>query len=776
MGGLLRYLRKDSQIFGIVGRKRNGLFCNVKALRHICTILFCFAVVMQMRGEQLSSEPLDSIELDELTVTAIKQGALARLPVSSSVVTLDQTERLGIATVKGVSDVVPNFFIPDYGSRMTSSIYVRGIGARIDQPAVGLSVDNVPFFNKDSYDFDLVDIADVEMLRGPQSTLYGRNTMGGLVNITTLSPMNFQGIRAMLDYGKANTWRASASYYAKPIETFGIGANIYYTHTDGFFTNKFNGKKVDKEDQIAGRIKAEWKISPSLHLINTAAASSLCQGGYPYAYLNSGEINYNDTCFYRRVAFNDGLTLRLNLDEFTISSITSAQYIDDNMTLDQDFLPLPYFTLTQKRHEWVFTQDFVARSKGERTWQWLAGVFGFYRTSHMEAPVTFFDEGIRQLIEDHRNSSNPNYPIQWESRRLLLESHFSNPGYGLAAYHESVFNFGDWHLTGGVRLDYEHTRLNYHSACDSGYEIYQKDSEGDLSPYLYVPIVIDDRGKVNRHFLQFLPKVAAVYDLPVDGLSNIYMSVAKGYKAGGFNTQMFSDVLQQRLMGIMGIGPSYNTEDIITYKPEMSWNFEVGSHYQSTNGKIKAELSLFYILCRDQQLTMFPDGTTTGRVMTNAGKTRSLGGELSVIVHPWKFLSAQLSYGYTNAKFTEFFNGKNNYAGNYVPYAPQNTLFLGAVTDFDVRWRVFDHIEVAADISANGPIYWNEENSVRQNFYAQLGASLTLSHPKYSVTLWGKNLTNTHFDTFYFVSMSNEFLQTGKPIRFGVTLRLNINT
>ena len=134
--------------------------------------------------------PVDSVRvLDEVSVTAIKSSltsSRALGPVSSTVVTSDEIERLGILTMKNVSEIAPNFYIPDYGTRMTSSIYVRGIGARIDQPVVGLNVDNVPFLNKDNYDFDLVDIDRIEVLRGPQSTLYGRNTMGGVVNLSLI--------------------------------------------------------------------------------------------------------------------------------------------------------------------------------------------------------------------------------------------------------------------------------------------------------------------------------------------------------------------------------------------------------------------------------------------------------------------------------------------------------------------------------------------------------------------------------------------------------------
>lgn len=719
----------------------------------------------------------DTTLLTEITVTAIKGGVLSHQPVASTTLHAEEVEKLGIVSVKGISDVVPNFFIPDYGSRMTSSIYVRGIGARIDQPAVGLSVDNVPIFNKDAYDFDIPDISAVEMLRGPQSTLFGRNTMGGLINVTTLSPIYYQGVKALLEYGRENSLRAAATVYQAPTDNFGFSAGIYYTRTDGFFTNEYNGKKADKENQLSGRIKAEWAISPTLTLTNTAAVSKLRQGGYPYKNIDSGVIAYNDTCFYRRLCFTDGLTLKLSLPDVTLTSITSAQYIDDNMTLDQDFLPLPYFTLTQKRRELVWTQDFVAKRATPGKWQWLGGLFAFYRNSHMQAPVTFLDEGISRLIEDHRNDANPGYPIRWQERELLLQSSFSLPAFGIAAYHQSTLKLDAWEITAGLRLDYERTELSFSSYCNSGYNIFCLDKDtGLLTPYIYVPLNIDDKGSHHQDFLQLLPKLAVQYNISSLPASNVYFSVTKGYKAGGYNTQMFSDVLQQRLMGVMGIGTSYRIADIITYKPEKSWNFEVGTHLGSTDGKLHTDISAFYIHVSDQQLTTFPDGTTTGRMMTNAGRTRSFGGEISLRYQPIHQLALQSAYGYTNAKFTHYNNGKADYSGRYLPYAPQHTLFVSATSDLPLNCSWCNSIELSADLNGAGPIYWDEANTRRQNFYAQLGLSATLHAPKWSLSIWGKNLTDTKYDTFYFVSMGNEFLQEGKPITFGATLRININS
>ena len=197
--------------------------------------------------ESASIEEADTtLHLNEISVTAIKQGNdLNDMASASSLLNRHKLERLNVSSAKNISEIVPNFHIPDYGSRMTSSIYVRGIGTRIDQPAVGMNVDNVPILNKDNYDFNILDIQRVEMLRGPQSTLFGRNTMGGVINIDTLSPATYRGTRMLAEYGSGSSWRAALSHYGMINDSFGIGIAAGYYGSDGFFTNLYNGEKCD---------------------------------------------------------------------------------------------------------------------------------------------------------------------------------------------------------------------------------------------------------------------------------------------------------------------------------------------------------------------------------------------------------------------------------------------------------------------------------------------------------------------------------------------------
>lgn len=755
-------------------------------MKHLlCIVLLTAPLFASAEEPDLSPEraSVDTvIHVDKVQVTAIKQGMVLRhQPAASSVVGSRTIERQRIDGLKKLSQSIPNFHIPDYGSRMTSSIYVRGLGARIDQPVMGLNIDNVPVLNKDNYDTELADAERIEVLRGPQSTLYGRNTMGGVINVYTLSPLSYEGIRLGMEYGSGESYKFRASIYHKFTPDLGMAVTGYYSRVGGFFENLATGEKCDREKLGGGRFKTQWRSRSGLRIDNTFSFSLLDQGGYPYAYageeivengqtvIRPGEIRYNDPCTYRRTAVSDGLTVRYDAARFSVSSITSYQYTDDEMILDQDFLPLSYFTLRQARREHGITEDLVFRSRDEKAYRWLFGAFGFYRHGVMTAPVDFRKDGIERLILDNANANDPQYRYdKWDNDRLLLESDFTLPSAGGAIYHESNYTLGKWRFTAGLRLDYEHARLRYDSHTQTGYTATNKTS-GESAHY---DLRIGIRNTLKQNFTQLLPKFAVTYTF--DGGKNLYASVAKGYKAGGFNTQMFSDVLQQEMMKEMGFGTAYDVDKVVSYKPEKSWNYELGGHFTHLEGDLRWDFALFWIDCRDQQLTVFPEGTTTGRMMTNAGRTRSLGGEFSIQVTPCRHVDLSLAYGYTNAKFIRYNDGKQDFAGNYIPYAPQHTLATNVSYTIPTGWSWLERILLSTGLRSAGRIYWNESNDLWQPFYSLLEASVRFEHKNFSLDVWGRNLTDTHYDTFHFMSIGNAFLQMGRPRTFGITLNINI--
>lgn len=746
---------------------------------------------------------LDSIVgLDEVSVSAIKATSAAQFPSSQTEISHSDIELYDIHDLRGVSEIAPNFYMPRYGSRMTSTIYVRGLGTRIDQPVVAMNVDNVQLLNKDNFDFNFPDIERIEMVRGPQSILYGRNSMGGVINMSTISPLKYQGIKALAEYSSGNSWRASASAYFKPASTLGIGVVASMNSTDGFYRNRFTGNKVDNERQGLAKLKLSWRPSSRFLLENSAWVALLRQGGYPYEYVETGEINHNDTCFYRRTTVVDGLTLRYFGDSFFVSSITGFQYHKDNMTLDQDFLPQDYFTLTQRRHEWSLTQDFVAKGNvGD--YRWLGGLYGFYRRYNMSAPVRFGDYGIAHLIEDNINAAldaalppamKGMMQLKWDERSLLLDSRFRSPIWGWAVYHKSECNFGRFTASAGLRLAFERTDFEYSSHVKTSATMYRKVTTptGTQSVAMgSTPIEVKLADNLHLTSLQLLPEFKLSYRL-TDRIA-VGAIVSKGYKSGGYNTQIFSDILQQEMMsagkpslprgetpGIEGdrnalSSSGYDPEKAMSYKPETSWNYEMNLEASIPEASLAFEFSAFWIDCRNQQMTVFPDENSTGRMMSNAGRTRSCGVEIAAAWRPAEALTLRGSYGLADARFRSCDDGKHDYRGNHVPYAPENTLFASASYRWKTPWSFLTYVEPAVSCRGVGRVYWNEENSLSQPFYAQLGASVTFRTPYVGIDLWGENLTGCRFSTFYFESVGHSFLQRGNPRRIGVTLRMNFD-
>lgn len=731
--------------------------------------------------DDLAPEPVDTLQnIEQVTVVApaAKQTfSLRRQPISSTVLSPAAIERERVLSVKDLSAVVPNFYQPDYGSRMTSSIYVRGFGARIDQPVVGVNVDEIPYLNKNSYDFDLFDIARIEVLRGPQGTLYGRNTIGGQLNIYTLSPLGYSGVRASAEYGTGNTVRAKASYYGRVSDNFGISVGGFYTRTDGFFDNAYDGSDCDRGHSAGGRVRMVWQGADGWSIDNVASVGSSLEGGYAYCLYDEASgtvspVNYNGPNSYERVNVTDGFVVKHEGEKMLFTSATGYQYLYDRMLIDNDFTPRSLFTLVQQQREHALTEDIVLRSNDDsRRWQWITGAYGFYKRLRMEAPVTFLEDGIGDLILGAANagiqSVMPWAKLMIEESAFDIASNFEIPTYGLALYHESSLRAGRWRFTAGLRLDYEASRMDYDNYTSIHYR---------LSPMMpqFKELSMPFAGRERMDFLELLPKFAVNFST---GVGELYVAASRGYKAGGFNTQIFSDILQNRLMAAMmeDMGmpaqPSpYNEASATTYKPEYSWNYEAGGHLAFAEGRVRTDFSLFWIECRDQQLTVFPEGTTTGRMMSNAGRSRSRGVEVSLSWNPTTRLGVWGSYGFTDARFVKFDDGEADYAGNVLPYAPRNTVSLGATYCLHVGARMLDDVVVNCSWQGAGKIYWNESNTLSQNFYSQLGASVELRKGDFTLSLWGRNLTGTDFYTFYFKSVGNSFFSHGKPRQLGLTL------
>ena len=264
---------------------------------------------------------------------------------------------------------------------------------------------------------------------------------------------------------------------------------------------------------------------------------------------------------------------------------------------------------------------------------------------------------------------------------------------------------------------------------------------------------------------------------------------------------MFSDLIQASLQNdmmrtlaekmpmvsnFMPIKDNPSADSTTVFKPETSWNYEVGTHLTFLNGHLTTDAAVFFVDTRDQQIARYA-ASGLGRQMVNAGHSQSYGIDLSATAFMYLFnnpLTINGSYGYTHATFKDYDGGENKgesyvYDGNYVPFAPLHNFAIAAdYTVFvDNKKKNAESvglrsISFGANLTGAGRIYWTEKNDVSQPLYALLGAHITADLGLLRLNVWGKNLTQTDYVPFYFESMGKGFAQTCRPLQLGVDLSI----
>ena len=759
------------------------------------TLFICIGCILS--PTLLFAEPSDTLrvsEMDEVIVvsTPKEHSLLRQQPLSSTSIGAEQLQQKGIDNIKGLTAYIPGLFIPAYGSRLTSSIYLRGVGSRIGTPAIGMYVDDIPLANMSSMDQDLSDADRIDVLRGPQGTLFGRNTIGGLIRVYTKNPMSYQGTDIMLGAATYNNYRARVTHYHRPAENFAFSAGVSYEHLGGFFRNRAqDDRHADRGDDIAAHWRGIYRPSERVSLDLSARYQWTRQGAYPYVAKegpDAGEVAYNRPSKYLRHNLSVGLKAEHDLDRVMFVSTTGFQFLKDDMNMDQDFSRLDLYTLRQKQNSKVLSEEIAVKSKNKGRWQWTSGVNFQYQWLRTEAPVTFYKEGIDWLSGMINRYMPKNMPMSltFNDSMMQMGGTFSTPVLNLGIFHQSTIEIvKNLSLTLGIRLDYEHYKLNYDapgSEIDFDFTMMARGRSIKYSGLRAdAPLLV---GKTSDHDLHLLPKAALKYDFGSQG-SNVYVSVSRGYRSGGYNVQLFSDLLQtemkhQLINSIPGIpsghaemvfGPKPSVEETAHYKPETAWNYEIGTHLNLLDGRLKADLAAFWIETRDLQISQMAE-SGMGRITINAGKSRSRGVEAALHAAVTDDLSLNASYGFTHAMAT-LEDADGNEHRVRVPFAPRHTMSVGAQYTWHTSGWLQD-ITLGTIGRGNGRIYWTRENNLSQPFYALLDARLSVRHNDLELALWGNNLTATHYDAFSFFTRGQAFAQKGTPLQFGLDLRLKL--
>ena len=662
-------------------------------------------------------------KLDDIIIVAFKGNDNPKLqPISSSQLSIQTLKNNNIQSLKDITAFVPNFFMPEYGSKLTSPVYIRGIGSRINSPSVGLYVDGVPYFDRSSFDFNINGIDHIEVLRGPQGTIYGRNTMGGIINVYTKSPFSKKETDISASAGNYDNYKLDVMHTGNVDNTFGYLISGNYLHNGGYFDNIHTGKKADKMNAVASRVRLGWQINHQLVAYLSSAYEYSDQDGYPYGIYDSknntvSKVNYNEPSYYRRQMSNNGLTLEYKTPYFQLGSQTSFQYFDGRQGIDQDFTPANNYYVIFEHRQQMYAQEINIKSVTNSRYKWQFGAFGFYQNYHQNNDVD-----IRIVGKEKESFTD-----------------VTNPTMGWAIYHQSTIDdllIENLSLVMGIRYDWEKTKMTNNSHALSN---------GNTT--------ISNPIKGKNIYNQVIPKVALQYKLAGDNL--IYYSLAKGYKSGGFNTTTEKD------------------EDR-TFKPEHSWSHELGLKLELLDKRISTDISLFYIDWTDQQISQ-KRATEQGFNIRNAGKSISKGAEITTHIKLIKDLVVHLSYGYTHAKFKDYVYDESkglDYSKNFLPLVPRNTFSASADYSINVKKQWLDKINVNVQYIGIGSLYWSDDNKSEQPYYNTLNGQISFICQKLSIDFWAKNMTNEKYITYYFESMGNKFAQQGRPFTIGTNVNV----
>ena len=793
----------------------------MKMKRNLAAFAAAFTMLPAMAETDMALADSSRVyDLDEVVVVSQSKEylKLRQQPMSSTVLTSNEMSSLGLRDLREVSDFVPSFVMPSYGSRYTSSIYVRGIGSRVNSPSMGIYVDEIPLVSKSAFNSHLWQMDRVDVLRGPQGTLYGMNTEGGLVRQYTKNPMNYQGTDIRLGMGTRLYRHVEVAHYNKVNDQLAFSVAAFYDGTNGFFRNQATDERADKSNEAGGRLRLVWQPTQRLSFNWMTDYQYVNQNGFAYGLLDmesqkAADPSTNYQGNYKRHLFSTGLNTNYAADWADLSYTLSWQYLKDDMLMDIDYRPQVFMHMEQAQLQNATTHELVLKGHQTGIWQGTTGIFISRQWLKTVAPVYFgpqMNAFLSKTIEDYayygmlnamaKRMGSTEAAAAMIARaggcHITMEMEtipgmFRTPQTNLGVFHETHLHLTD-RLTAtlGLRYDYSHHSIEYATSALTRLD----ENVMGTQVQAVVSSLLERTEKAS--FNQWLPKIGLTWNIDNNG-SNVYAIVSKGYRAGGFNIQMFSDILQSELQNsaqsargelvLQHDDASYeNIRNTIAYKPEESWNYEFGTHLNLLDG-LHLDLSGYYMQIRNQQLTVFASQYGFGRAMVNAGKSYSCGVEATLRGSLLDdHLTWSASYGYTHAVFKDYVDSVTvegkltaiDYKDKRVPFVPQHTMAAHADYRFDLGEGAMKSITVGANLTAQGKTWWDEENTYGQNFYAVLGAHVDADLSPVVVSLWVRNLTNTNYNTFAVKSSmagdTSYFAQRGNPFQIGVNIGIHL--
>lgn len=719
--------------------------------KFICLCLMTGAATDGLAAQADSENP----SLDEIVVTAqLREQSLQDVPISINVLGVDEIASKKIDDIGDIGNEVPGLSVYSFVPRQVNPS-IRGAGSLNDSPgvdqAVAMFLDGVYIGQTGFFSFDLFDVERIEVLKGPQGTLFGRNVTGGALNVVTSNPPD--AFDATLEATLGNYGRREFQGVVGGPLTDSLAGQIAFSskNSDGFYTNTFDGRGVEGQDTFSLRGKLRYELSDAVDIVLGAEyAQDKLDGigfdleGDPLPYMDTGAFGPDDQVSLNTPGYLDNKTwaytgtINADTNLGTITSITAYRKAENFTEYDIDGTPVVEVVGSDADNIKQFSQEL--RLTGEvGNLQYVGGVY-YLNINHERTENRLLD-GAPGSTYNLFLFDGPSLTTQGQDIETT----------SYAAYAEFTYALGRLSLTGGVR---------YTKDKKTGISFCTTDGADLFCPPPSRTLVHDGSWDA------VTPRFVAQYEFNDDVM--VYGSFSRGFKSGGFPLNIF------------------DTDPQAGFEPEFANNYEVGLKSRFWDRRLQANIALFQLDFTDLQvLSQSPEGLLFA---ANAGEARTRGVEVDLNARISDGFNLYGNYSYLDAEFKSLAIEGADLSGNKPRATPKHSFNVGGSYEWDLGDA--GSVTMRSNVIYRSRYFLSVDNDPNRTAnvsgLVNAGIEYAPSGGNWQFSLWVKNLTDLRYfgtkaDRGTFIQAradrnAGDRTYTGRyndPRTFGATVRWN---
>lgn len=679
-----------------------------------------------------------------------RQENIQNVPIAMTVFGGTDIEDLGIERAQDFISMTPNMTMAETQNAGSSFITIRGLSqVRNGESPVAVAIDGVLQISPNQFNQELFDIEQIEILKGPQGALYGRNAIGGAINITTKKPAEITTGSVEFDIGNGSSAGLTAAVSGPLSDSLSYSLSVLSKETDGFIDNVTLNKPADPLKDTSFRGRVIYKASDDFSLDARFLTGKTEGGALNFVYQPLFGINDADDASVDVQANNPGendreisqfsVTADYQLENSNMLFIVARDTLEEFFAGDQfpysaaisanspfgtnvlDGIQTQYLDVSATSYELRFTSD------SDQDLRWIVGAY-MLNTERYLSSSTSFDMGQGMLrVERTPFSNNVTNPTNFFAAD-------DNDNNAYAVFTQLNYDVNDKsELTFSVRYDKDE----------------REQSNRSVAPFTA------NAGEVrSADFSKVQPKLSYTYKASDNW--TYYGSFAEGFRSGGFNQSGMGALAST--VGLFGV------EDI--YKAEETQNFELGVKGRLSDSNTRINISLFNNTVDNQHYFVFV-GALGAQVLTNIDEVSLTGGEFEIITSTDN-IDAYFSFGITDSEINDFALD-STVVGNEAPYIADYTINAGIQYNTEIAtWLGFARL----DLERRGPQFWDHLNSTERSALNLINFRIGAISPddEWSVSLWGKNLSDEEYNSEWVLG---GFAHRALPRTYGIEIRRN---